>query len=98
MKFRLIKEYKKIKNFTKFEALNLFARGIFSDLRFDIFVRFIIYKKFIFNNKDSKSSFNYFCLITKRTRGIIRVFRLSRILTRELAFNGNLPGIRKSSW
>ena len=38
------------------------------------------------------------CFITGRGRGFLRAFGLSRISFREHARNGNIPGIRKSSW
>ena len=37
------------------------------------------------------------CSITGRPRGYIRFFCLSRIAFREMALNGELPGIRKGS-
>ncbi|CCH27977.1 30S ribosomal protein S14 [Actinosynnema sp. NPDC047251] len=33
-----------------------------------------------------------------RPRGFFRAFGLSRLRLRELAHNGELPGVRKSSW
>jgi len=38
------------------------------------------------------------CLITGRPRGNYRKFKMSRIAFRELASNGQVPGIGKSSW
>tara|TARA_B100000029_G_scaffold424161_1_gene431738 strand:+ start:13075 stop:13380 length:306 start_codon:yes stop_codon:yes gene_type:complete len=38
------------------------------------------------------------CIVTGRPRGNYRKFKLSRIAFRELASNGKLPGITKSSW
>jgi small subunit ribosomal protein S14 len=38
------------------------------------------------------------CIITGRPRGVYRKFKLSRIAFRELASDGKLPGITKSSW
>jgi small subunit ribosomal protein S14 len=38
------------------------------------------------------------CGITGRSRGYIRDFGLSRIKFRELASEGKIPGVRKSSW
>jgi len=38
------------------------------------------------------------CIITGRARGNYRKFKLSRIAFRELASDGKLPGITKSSW
>ena len=38
------------------------------------------------------------CEITGRKRGVYRKFRISRILLRELALKGHIPGMRKASW
>ena len=38
------------------------------------------------------------CIVTGRARGNYRKFKLSRIAIRELASDGKLPGIIKSSW
>jgi len=38
------------------------------------------------------------CLITGRPRGFYRDFGLSRHVLREMAHQGLLPGVKKSSW
>lgn len=38
------------------------------------------------------------CSVTGRSKGFLRKFGLSRIKFRELANEGKLPGVRKSSW
>jgi small subunit ribosomal protein S14 len=38
------------------------------------------------------------CEITGRARGVYRKFRVSRIVLRELALQGKVPGMRKASW
>jgi small subunit ribosomal protein S14 len=38
------------------------------------------------------------CNITGRSKGYLRDFGLSRIKFRELANEGKVPGVRKSSW
>ncbi len=38
------------------------------------------------------------CELTGRARGYYRKFRLSRIMLRELALQGKIPGMRKASW
>lgn len=38
------------------------------------------------------------CWRCGRTRGYLRDFRLCRICFRELANQGELPGVRKASW
>ncbi|MGC1481357.1 MAG: 30S ribosomal protein S14 [Chthoniobacterales bacterium] len=38
------------------------------------------------------------CQLTGRRRAFLRRFKLSRITFRELASNGMIPGVTKSSW
>lgn len=38
------------------------------------------------------------CVVTGRPRAVYKEFMLSRIKFRELALEGKLPGIHKSSW
>jgi small subunit ribosomal protein S14 len=38
------------------------------------------------------------CELTGRSKGFLRKFKLSRIMLRELALQGKIPGLRKSSW
>ncbi|MHB1769216.1 MAG: 30S ribosomal protein S14 [Phycisphaerae bacterium] len=38
------------------------------------------------------------CELTGRRRGYYRKFRVSRIVLRQLASDGKIPGMRKSSW
>ena len=38
------------------------------------------------------------CALSGRPRGYMRMFKLSRIKFRELALEGKLPGVKKTSW
>ncbi len=38
------------------------------------------------------------CAITGRSRGYMRAFGVSRIQFREMALEGNIPGVKKASW
>ena len=38
------------------------------------------------------------CQLTGRSRGVLRKFKVSRIMLRELALAGMIPGLRKASW
>lgn len=38
------------------------------------------------------------CPLTGRSRGFLRAFGVSRIVFREMAHQGKIPGVRKSSW
>jgi small subunit ribosomal protein S14 len=39
-----------------------------------------------------------FCAFTGRTRGYMRRFGMSRIVFREKALRGEIPGVKKLSW
>jgi small subunit ribosomal protein S14 len=38
------------------------------------------------------------CELTGRSRAFLRKFKVSRIMLRELALAGKIPGLRKASW
>lgn len=38
------------------------------------------------------------CLLTGRSKGFLRRFKVSRIMLRELALAGKIPGLKKASW
>ena len=38
------------------------------------------------------------CFKTGRPRGVIKRFKLSRLSFREMALNGEIPGVTKASW
>ena len=38
------------------------------------------------------------CQLTGRPRGYTRYFGLSRIMLRDMALNGKIPGLKKASW
>jgi small subunit ribosomal protein S14 len=38
------------------------------------------------------------CQLTGRSRGVLRRFKVSRIMLRELGLAGKIPGLKKASW
>jgi small subunit ribosomal protein S14 len=38
------------------------------------------------------------CQLTGRPRGYMRYFGLSRVMFRDMALNGQIPGVKKASW
>ena len=38
------------------------------------------------------------CQLTGRGRGYIRYFGVSRVMFRDMALNGLIPGVKKASW
>jgi small subunit ribosomal protein S14 len=49
-------------------------------------------------NRQFKSRKYNRCSLTGRSRGYFRFFGVSRIVLREMAHRGELPGVKKSSW
>lgn len=48
--------------------------------------------------KCSEGSVNNRCVITSRSRGKLRSWRMSRIIWRHIADNNNMSGVMKSTW
>ena len=46
----------------------------------------------------SKVRLNNRCQLTGRPRGYMRQFGICRVTFREMALNGQIPGVRKASW
>ncbi len=38
------------------------------------------------------------CALTGRSRGYLRAFGVSRLVFRDMALDGKIPGVRKASW
>jgi small subunit ribosomal protein S14 len=38
------------------------------------------------------------CKLTGRSRGVYRKFQISRIMLRDMALDGFIPGMKKASW
>ena len=38
------------------------------------------------------------CQLTGRARGYIRYFGMSRLMFRDMALDGKIPGVKKASW
>ena len=46
----------------------------------------------------SKNRINNRCMVTGRPKSVYKQFKLSRITLKELALNGDIPGLKKISW
>ena len=38
------------------------------------------------------------CQLTGRPKGYVRYFGISRVMLRDMALNGKIPGLKKASW
>lgn len=51
-----------------------------------------------FPTKSSFTKINNRCNLTARSRSVYKDFRISRLMFRKLALQGQLMGVKKSSW
>lgn len=86
-------------NIRKVEHKRLLYKSIIKDqtlsqeLRYDFILKL--------NKLPRQSSIiqkNNRCVLTGRTKGTLRHFKISRICLRELVASGTLPGVIKASW
>lgn len=84
MKAREVKRAKLIEKYAEKRA-KLKAEGDFASLS-------------LLPKNSSKIRLRNRCLITGRPRGFIRQFGISRIVFREMASQGLIPGVKKASW
>lgn len=96
---QIIRDQKRRRQLAKFELKRLLYKSVSQDRKLtpsDRFEYFLKLSKLPRNS--SKTRIRNRCILTGRARGIYKLFRLSRIAFRELASNGALLGISKSSW
>ena len=84
MKAREVKRAKLIEKYAEKRA-KLKAEGDFASLS-------------LLPKNSSKIRLRNRCMITGRPRGYIRLFGVSRIVFREMASQGLIPGVKKASW
>tara|TARA_B100000287_G_C19984705_1_gene523947 strand:+ start:188 stop:493 length:306 start_codon:yes stop_codon:yes gene_type:complete len=98
-KSKIVREKKLIKNIQKFAKKRADLKAIINNPNTPIEERDVAVNKL---DKLPKSSsrirLRNRCFITGRPRGIIRRFKLSRLSFREMALNGEIPGVTKASW
>ncbi len=46
----------------------------------------------------NSSKINNYCIVTGRSRGVLRDFKVSRMIFKELANSGFIQGVKKGSW
>lgn len=85
--------------FNTTEKQRLILKSITQNLNFPTHIRWKIQKKFHpLSSNSSVTRIKNRCVITGRPRSVYRFFKLSRIQLRQLASNGSLPGLFKTSW
>jgi len=99
MKSLFIKERLVRKTFNEIETQYIALKAITYNQTLPSSIRFeasLLLTKIL--KKKSRFSFKNRCFLTGRGRGYFRFFNLSRIQTRNLARNNDLPFVKKASW
>ena len=83
----------------KYKTLRLEYKSILNDLSLPKELRYnIMLALNLLPRNSSKVRIKNRCILTGRTHSVLRICKLSRIKFRELASQGLLMGIKKSSW
>ncbi len=83
----------------KFNARRMRLKAIAADLRLPAEERFAARLKLAeLPRNSSPSRVRNRCILTGRPRGYYRKLQMSRIALRDLASQGQIPGMTKSSW
>jgi small subunit ribosomal protein S14 len=99
MKYLVPKD--KIKRFlyNKGELRRIILKTLFTDQRLEPKVRLLYFRKLAnFDRNASRVRVRNRCIVTGRSHGLHRYFRLSRFQLKRLANEGFLVGIEKTGW
>lgn len=99
MKNSLIKDKYKRTLFNKFELKRTLARSIIDNCSLSNNQRMrAIEQLSLLPRNSTVTRIKNYCVLTNRSKGVYRCFKLSRIAIRDLASSGVIPGLIKSSW
>lgn len=96
MEKKLKKDLKLRESFVKNEILKMNLKSIAFNKILPLAVRQKAMIELDSLPKDTSKMRNY-CIATGRSRGLIKEFKVSRLIFKQLADNGEIPGIRRSS-
>lgn len=101
-----IKDLKHRKKYHKFEKKHLIDTFLFKNIMSKIhsqnvnssLKKKIIFKCFKKKHLRIKNRNTRRCVYTNRSRGVLRSFKMSRLVLRELMSFGIVPGYKKAAW
>ena len=98
-KSKIVREHKLIKKVQKYAALRAELKGIIKspDASMEN-KRDAVAKLDKLPKSSSRIRIRTRCFKTGRPRAVLRRFNLSRIVFREMALKGEIPGVTKASW
>jgi ribosomal protein S14 len=96
---KFISDLNKRRQYKKIEILKKVIQTLFLYSQ-DSFLRLILIKKTCSKNlqKKFKTHIRNYCVITGRSRGVSKQFKVSRIAFRSLNNKGIFFGLKKASW
>ena len=98
-KSKVVREQKLIKNVRKYASIRAELKSIIKDINAPLEQKKIAVAKLDkLPKSSSRTRVRNRCFKTGRPRGVLRRFNLSRIVFREMALKGEIPGITKASW
>lgn len=77
----ILKKIKYLKKFQQYELFKLYGRTFYSELRFSFITRFYFYFRFLLRDYYT-SKRNLFCFFTHKNMGIIKPFKMYRMVFR----------------
>jgi len=85
--------------FKNFEKKRIILKGLFKNQYITFSLRYLFFLK-LNNLKKNTSSVRIRnrCIITGRGRSIYKLFRISRLQIKELAYYNAIPGLKQSTW
>lgn len=96
---RIHKDNKIRETYKRFELNKKYYKYIFINQLLETKLRFNSFKQLIhITHNASLSKIKNRCIMSGKSKSILRLFKLSRIKFRQLASNGNIIGITKSTW
>jgi len=99
MRAKIERDLKRRKLVAKFNRKRTALKKILSDKSISPEMRMVAQDALQKLPRDSSPvRLNNQCMLTGRPRAVSRYFGISRIKMRELALQGRLPGVSKSSW
>ena len=97
MRAKIERDLKRRKLVAKYDKKRMALKKILSDKTISSEMRLIAQEEKLPRNSSPVRLTNR-CMLTGRPRAVSRYFGISRIKMRELALQGKLPGVSKSSW
>ena len=98
-KSKIVREYKLIKKVHKYAAIRAELKGIIKNTGTSMEdKRDAVAKLDKLPKSSSRIRIRTRCFKTGRPRAVLRRFNLSRIVFREMALKGEIPGVTKASW